>query len=284
MAIDPGVFLLVLFAAVAHATWNAFVKAGEDKLVSLCLVIFTTSVPALLALPFLPLPAAASWPYLIASALVHYLYYAALVAAYRHGDLSLAYPIARGSAPILVAAGAWLFAGEGLSGWKWIGVLTVSLGIMSLARPGRAKASDGEAKAIVFALLTGLTIAGYSLSDGLGVRHSGSAFAYIAWLFVFSGLPMPFVIRWCRGGESARLVRAHLKLGIFGGLISGLAYGIVIWAMSVAPLALVISLRETSVLIAAAIGSVFLKERFGPRRIAAAAAIVAGAALMHLAG
>jgi drug/metabolite transporter (DMT)-like permease len=284
MAIDPGVFLLVLVAAVAHATWNAFVKAGDDKLVSLCLVIFTTSLGALLVLPFLALPAAAAWPFLILSALVHYLYYAALVAAYRHGDLSLAYPIARGSAPILVAAGGWLFAGEGLSGWKWAGVLAVSLGIMSLARPGRGKANDGEAKAIVFALLTGLTIAGYSLADGLGVRHSGSAFGYIAWLFVFSGLPMPIVIRWFRGSESVRLVRAHLKIGVFGGLISGLAYAIVIWAMSLTPLALVISLRETSVLIAAAIGSLFLKERFGPRRIAAAAVIVAGAALMHLGG
>jgi drug/metabolite transporter (DMT)-like permease len=284
MAIDPFVFLLVLLAAVSHATWNAFVKAGEDKLVSLCLVIFTTSLPALLALPFLPLPAAQAWPYLIVSALVHYLYYAALVAAYRHGDLSLVYPIARGSAPMLVAAGAWLFAGEDLSSWKWVGVLTVSFGIMSLARPSRTQADDGEAKAIVFALLTGLTIAAYSLADGLGVRSSGAAFGYIAWLFVLSGLPMPLIIRWSRGGESVRLIRAHLKIGLFGGLISGLAYGIVIWAMSVAPIALVISLRETSVLIAAAIGSLFLKEAFGPRRIAAATVIVAGAALMHLAG
>lgn len=284
MAIDPFVFLLVLLAAVSHATWNAFVKAGEDKLVSLCLVIFTLSAPALIVLPFLPFPVAQAWPYLIVSALVHYLYYAALLAAYRHGDLSLAYPIARGSAPMLVAAGAWLFAGESLSSWKWVGVLTVSFGIMSLARPGRTRANDGEAKAIGFALVTGLTIAVYSLADGLGVRSSGAALAYIAWLFVLSGLPMPLIILWCRGDESARLIRAHLKIGLFGGLISGLAYGIVIWAMSVAPIALVISLRETSVLIAAAIGSLFLKEPFGPRRIAAATVIVAGAAVMHLAG
>jgi hypothetical protein len=196
MAMDPLVVLLVLLAAAAHATWNAFVKAGEDKLVSLCLVIFSTSLPALLALPFLPLPAAGAWPYLIVSALVHYLYYAVLVAAYRHGDLSLAYPIARGSAPVLVALGA-------LSMWKWAGVLTVSAGIMSLATPGRGRAGDGELKAIAFAVLTGLTIAAYSLADGLGVRESGHEFAYIAWLFVFSGLPMPFIIRWRRGGESA---------------------------------------------------------------------------------
>jgi drug/metabolite transporter (DMT)-like permease len=284
MAMDPLVVLLVLLAAAAHATWNAFVKAGEDKLVSLCLVIFSTSLPALLALPFLPLPAAGAWPYLIVSALVHYLYYAVLVAAYRHGDLSLAYPIARGSAPVLVALGALFLAGEELSTWKWVGVLTVSAGIMSLATPSRGRAGDGELKAIAFAVLTGLTIAAYSLADGLGVRESGHEFAYIAWLFVFSGLPMPFIIRWRRGGESARLVRAHLKIGALGGLISGFAYAVVIWSMAVAPIAMVVSLRETSVLIAAAIGSLFLKESFGRRRIAAAAVIVAGAALMNLAG
>jgi len=288
MAIEPFVILLVLLAAASHATWNAFVKAGEDKLVSLCLVIFTTSVPALAALPFLPLPATESWPYLVVSALVHYLYYAFLIGAYRHGDLSLAYPIARGSAPLLVAAGAWILAGEELSTWRWIGVLIVSAGIMSLATPGRlrgnAQRPDGELKAIVFAVLTGLTIAGYSLADGLGVRRSGAELAYIAWLFVLSGLPMPFIIRWCRGRESARLIRAHLKIGVFGGIVSGLAYGIVIWAMARAPIAMVVSLRETSVLIAAAIGSLFLKESFGARRVAAAAVIVAGAALMNLPG
>ena len=281
---DPLVVLLVLLAAASHATWNAFVKAGEDKLVSLCLVIFTLSVPALFALPFLPLPAPEAWPYLIVSGIVHYLYYAVLVAAYRHGDLSLAYPIARGSAPILVAFGALILAGEELSTWKWVGVLTVSAGIMSLAKPGRGQAGDGELKAIVFAVLTGLTIAVYSLADGLGVRRAGHELAYIAWLFVFSGLPMPAIIRWRRGGESARLIRAHLKIGALGGLISGFAYGVVIWSMSLAPIAMVVSLRETSVLMAAAIGSLFLKEPFGRRRIAAAAVIVAGAALMNLAG
>ncbi len=284
MAMDPLIVLLVLLAAASHATWNAFVKAGEDKLVSLCLVIFTLSVPALFALPFLPLPAAESWPYLIVSALVHYLYYAVLLAAYRHGDLSLAYPIARGSAPVLVALGALLLAGEELSTWKWIGVLTVSAGIMSLAKPARGRRGDGELKAIAFAVLTGLTIAAYSLADGLGVRHSGHELAYIAWLFVLSGLPMPAIIGWRRGADSARLIRAHLKIGLFGGLISGFAYGVVIWSMSLAPIALVVSLRETSVLMAAAIGSLFLKEPFGRSRIAAAAVIVAGAALMNLAG
>ncbi len=282
--LELAVLLLVLLAAVLHATWNAFVKSGEDKFVSLSLVIFTTSVPALFALPFLPLPAAASWPYLILSTLVHYVYYGVLVSAYRHGDLSLVYPVARGAAPLLVAVGALAFAAEGLGPWEWLGVAVVSAGIMSLATSGRARAGDGEIKAIAFALLTGLTIAAYSLADGLGVRSSGAEFAYIAWLFVFSGIPMLAFAWWRRRGRAAEVFRRHLRAGIGGGLISGFAYGAVIWAMSVAPIALVVSLRETSVLIAAAIGSLFMGESFGRRRIAAAAVIVAGAALINLGG
>lgn len=284
MSLEPTVLLLVLLAAVLHATWNAFVKSGEDKLVLLALVIFSGSVPAFFLLPFLPLPATESWPFLVVSVVVHLIYYAALVGAYRHGDLSQVYPIARGSAPFLVAIGAWIFAGEGLGTLEWAGVATVSIGIMSLASPDRLGPREGEVKAVAFAFLTGLTIAIYALADGMGVRRSGAAFAYIAWLFVLSGVPILLFTLWLRRGRIAAAFRPHLKAGIFGGLIAALAYGIAIWAMSIAPIALVVSVRETSVLIAAAIGSLFLKESFGRRRIVAAAIIVAGAALLNLGG
>ncbi len=284
MSLDPTVLMLVLLAAVLHATWNAFVKSGEDKLVLLALVIFSGSVPAFFLLPFLPLPAAESWPFLVVSVVVHLIYYAALVGAYRHGDLSQVYPIARGSAPFLVAIGAWIFAGEGLGTLEWAGVATVSIGIMSLASPDRLGPREGEVKAVAFAFLTGLTIAVYALADGMGVRRSGAAFAYIAWLFVLSGVPILLATLWLRRGRIAAAFRPHLKAGIFGGLIAALAYSIAIWAMSIAPIALVVSVRETSVLIAAAIGSLFLKESFGRRRIVAAAIIVAGAALLNLGG
>jgi drug/metabolite transporter (DMT)-like permease len=284
MSLDPTVLLLVLLAAVLHATWNAFVKAGEDKLVMLSLVIFAGSVPAFFALPFLPLPAPASWPFIIVSVAVHLIYYAALVGAYQHGDLSQVYPIARGSAPFLVAIGAWIFAGEGLGALEWAGVATVSIGIMSLASPGRVGPREGESKAVAFAFLTGLTIAIYALADGMGVRRSGAEFAYIAWLFFLSGVPILLFAMWRRRGRIAVAFGPHLKTGIFGGLIAALAYSIAIWAMSIAPIALVVSVRETSVLIAAAIGSLFLKEAFGRRRMAAATVIVAGAALLNLGG
>ena len=274
---NTTVALLVLLAAVLHATWNAVVKAGEDKLVALALVIFTKGLLALVAIPFLPLPAPASWPFLLTSAVVHYLYYGVLVVAYRHGDLSLVYPIARGSAPVLAALGAWALAGEALGLLEWGGVLIVSAGIMSLAKP-----TQGDGKAIGLALLTGLTIAVFSLADGLGVRRSGEALAYIAWLFAFCGLPMLAFASWRRRGRALALIGSHWKTSVLGGLVGAAAYGIVIWAMSVAPIALVVSLRETSVLIAAAIGALILKEGFGPRRVASAVVIVAGAALIKL--
>jgi drug/metabolite transporter (DMT)-like permease len=248
------------------------------------LVINVGSLLALPTLPFLPLPAAEAWLFLAISVVVHLLYFMVLVGAYRHGDLSQVYPISRGSAPLLVTAGAWLLAGESLGAWELAGVAAVSIGIMSLASPGRRARQDGEIKAVAYALLTGLTIAIYSLADGLGVRAAGHAFAYIAWLFVLSGPPLLAVTLWRRRGRLLEAFRPHLRHGAVGGALAALAYGIVIWAMSAAPLALIVSLRETSVLIAAGIGALVLKESFGPRRLAATAIIVAGAALINLGG
>ncbi len=280
MALDIGVFFLVLLAAVLHATWNALVKAGTDRLVTIAIVMVTASVPALFALPFLPFPAAAAWPYLIASVAIHLVYFLALVYAYEHGDLSQVYPIARGTAPMLVALGAWLLAGEALSPYEIAGVLVVSAGIISLAWR-RGIRPPQETKAIGFALLTALTIGTYSVSDGLGVRAAGNAFSYIAWLFFVSGIPIFLIALWRRRGRLRAAFGPALGPGIGGGLVAGTAYGFVIWAMSVAPMAHIVALRETSVLIAAGIGTLVLKEPFGKHRIAAAAVIASGAALLN---
>ena len=291
MALDTGVLLLVLLAAVLHASWNALVKAGEDKLVMQTLVISVHGFLAMPVLVFLPLPDPASWPYLAASALIHFVYYAGVIGAYRHGDLSQVYPIARGSAPALVALGAWVVAGEALSAWELLGVFTVSLGIVSLTGLPRRRNREGpeedgarETKAIAFALLTGATIASYSLIDGLGVRESGSALSYILWLFALEAIPLTAFAVWRRRGRVVEAFRPHLMAGTIGSLLSGLAYGIVIWAMSVAPMAHVVALRETSVLIAALIGTRLLSEPFGRRRIAAAGVVAAGAILLETGG
>jgi drug/metabolite transporter (DMT)-like permease len=283
MALDPGVTLLVLLAAVMHASWNALVKANGDRLAMQALVIFFSSVPAAAALPFVPLPSAASVPFLLVSLIVHGFYYATLLGAYRHGDLSQVYPIARGAAPLMIALGAWAFAGEAMSWPEWLGVVIVSLAIMSLAAPGRLR-HERELSSIGFALATGVTIALYSLADGMGVRRAGNDFSYILWLLAIEGLPLLLVSLWLRRGRIRASFVPALPKGIGGGILAGLGYGIVIWAMGRAPMAHVSALRETSVILAAVIGTALLREPFGLRRIMASGLIVAGSALLHLAG
>lgn len=282
MALEPAVVALVLLAAILHATWNAFIKAGADRLAVLSLTMAIPAPLCALALPFVPLPAAAAWPYLAASVLIHTAYYACLLFAYRHGDLSQVYPIARGTAPVLVAGGAWALAGEALAPREAIAILIVSGGIMSLAWHRRAKAAKDELAAIGFALLTSLNISLYSVTDGLGVRAAGTAIGYILWMFALEGLPLLAFTLWVRRGRIAASFRPNLKTGAGGALISSLAYGIVIWAMSAAPMAHVVALRETSVIMAAIIGALVLDEPFGHRRIAAACLVAAGAALLHI--
>ncbi len=282
MTLDPSVLILVLLAAVMHATWNALVKSGDDRLVVTTLVMVVQAPPCALALLFLPPLQAAAVPFLILSTVVHWIYYGALIGAYRHGDMSQVYPIARGAAPALVALAAWAFAGEALSSIELLGVLIVSAGIMSLAWRRRIALADGEAKAIGFALLTAATIAVYLVADGLGGRRSGSAATYICWLFILEGVPLLFFTLWRRRGRIAESFRPHLLRGSFGGLIAGLSYAITIWAMSVAPMAHVVAVRETNVIFGAAIGTLLLGEPFGRFRIAAAAVVVAGAVLLNL--
>jgi drug/metabolite transporter (DMT)-like permease len=277
--VTPTVALLVLAAAAMHATWNAFVKTGNDKATMQCLVIFFAGLPALMALPFLPLPHAAAWPYLIASAAAHSIYYYTLVEAYRHGALSQTYPIARGSAPLLIAVFALTAASEILSGGEWLGLAVACAGLISLAGIPRA----GEGRSVLFALATALGIACYSLLDGLGVRSTAEELSYIAWLLALEMAPVALAFLWLRRGRVAVSLRENLGRGLLGGLIAGLGYGIVIWAMAHAPLAHVSALRETSVILAAIIGTLLLREPFGPRRIAAAALVAAGNGMLHLA-
>jgi len=283
MSLELGPTLLVLLAAALHATWNALVKAGRDKLATQTAVTFFSGLSVVPLLPFVSFPAQESWPFLVISIVVHGVYYVSLVNAYRHGDLSQVYPIARGAAPLMIALGAWGFADERLSLAEAAGVAIVSAGIMSLAAPGRI-ARDGEIKAIGFALATSVTIALYSISDGMGVRRAGQPMSYIVWLFALEAVPVLLAGLWLRRGRIVAAFGPTLVTGSIGGFISALGYGIVIWAMSLAPIAHVSALRETSVILAAAIGTLFLGERFGLRRVVAAAIVAGGAALLHLNG
>ena len=276
------VFLLVLVLATAlmHASWNAIVKVVSDRLVSLALVNFTHTLMAFAALPFVGLPNSESWPYLIASVVIHQAYYAGLVMQYRFGDLGQVYPLARGASPLLVAAAAWIWAGEALGPGALMAILLITGGIMYLALSGRGQ--GGNRLAVAWALFTALTIAGYSVADGLGGRAAGDTLAYIVWLFLLDGLPLPLVLPLLRGPvELAASLRRYWLPGLFGGVLSSTAYGVVIWVMSLAPLAIVTALRETSVIAAALIGMLFLSEPFGGRRILATCLVALGIAVLQ---
>ncbi len=273
---------LVLLSAVLHASWNAVVKAAHaDRLTTQSLVVWTSFVAALLTIPFVPIPAPESWPFIALSTVAHTFYYVFLLLAYKDGEFSRVYPIARGTAPLLVALFATVLVGEALSLPQSVGVVLVSLGILSLAFE-RGLPRGREGRSVAAALLTGLTITAYTLIDGMGVRRSGSALGYIAWLFAIEGLPFGIAAFVLRGAPSWRAPRGDWTKAILGGLLATIGYGIAIWAMGQAAFAGIVSLRETSVVFGAIIGAVFLGERFGPVRYLAAALVASGNLLLHL--
>ncbi len=284
----PSVVAIVLCGALLHAGWNALVKKGRDPFLSSVLVASGAGLISLPLLPFLAQPAAASWPYALASTVIHYAYYGLLAAAYRHGDMSHAYPLMRGSAPLLVALSSVPLLGEHLSVTQYAAVACISGGIFGLWFATRPAAPDDASthsrrRATVYALLNALVIATYTLIDGLGARASTAPAAYVMWLHILSAIGL---LAWCLlrcPRELHAYVKRFWKVAILGGAGTLGAYGLALWAMTVAPLAAVAALRETSILFAALIAKFFLSERIGSKRALAIAAIAAGAVLMRLA-
>jgi len=278
-----GVVALVLVAALMHATWNAVVKSGGDKLAMQTLVACggaLAMLPVALAVPF---PDRATWPYLALSSVLHAGYGLFLVAAYQAGDLSQVYPIARGAAPALVAGGAWLAAGETLPPLGIAGVLVVSAGIMSLTLLS-PPARSGSARPVLMALVVAAFVGTYSVVDGMGARRTPKVMSYVAWIAMIDAVPLGLVLLVRRRGRLAAALSPGWRAGLAGGAMSAVAYGIVLWAMRQIPIAHVVALRETSVIAAAAIGARWLGEPFGRPRLIAASVVAAGAALMRIAG
>ncbi|WP_217163689.1 DMT family transporter [Streptomyces sp. AC512_CC834] len=276
----PLVTAAVLLAAVTHASWNAIAHRITDKLTGFALISGGGMLIGLALLPFTAFPAAGAWPYLLVSAVIHVAYYALLMRSFRLGDFGQAYPIARGSAPLLVTVLAAVFANEVPDGWATGGILVSCAGLTGVALWGlRGRRPDWSA--IGAALATGVTIAAYTVVDGLGVRASGSSLGYIAWLMAVQGtvLPAYFLYRH-RAGTAWALLRPHAGLGLCGAVLSVTAYALVLWAQTRAELAPIAALRESSILVGAAIGALFFKERFGAPRIAAAGLLVVGIGLM----
>jgi len=276
---EPIAVILILSAAVMHAVWNAFVKMDGDRLMTMAVVISTTGLLAPLLLLIGPPPALESWPYILLSVLLNNAYFLFLIEAYRFGDLSQVYPIARGSAPLLVAVGAALFANEQLSVVELAGVFIISAGTISLIWRSGLRV-DAEKRSIIFALLTGLMIASYTIIDGIGVRLSGNPAAYIGWLFILSPLPIASIAIIRRRGDAIVYIRNNWKLAVLAGGLNLGSYGLSIWALSLAAMAHVSAMRETSVIIAALIGTQLLGESFGKRRILAAMVVATGVILI----
>lgn len=281
MSLQPEVHALVLLAAVLHACWNACVKIGGDRLVTLAIVNGVGALIGLAALPFVGIPASESWPYLFASVVIHTAYYFFLIQQYRVGDLSHVYPLARGLSPLLIAGSAALFAGEYLPPLAWVGVIVACLGIISLAFE-KGPPWRHDPWPVLYASGTALTIASYTVVDGLGVRLAGGVFAYIAWLFFLDGIPIAVFAYLARRNQMRAVLKAEAVKGLAGGALQVAAYGTVIWAMSVTAMAAVSTLRETSVIFAAIIGAVLLGERFGSRRIAAAVLVACGVIVLNV--
>ena len=276
------VFAAVLFAALCHAGWNALIKVGLDPLSSTTLITVGSGIVGLVALPFVGVPATQSWPWLFASVVIHLFYFAALIESYRTGDLGQVYPIARGSAPLMTAVLATVLIGERLSIVGWIGVVVLVSGVFLLSLRGGRELARLDLRAVGFALATAFTICTYSIVDGVGARLSANPNAYSACLFV--GIAIVLVpYAWVRGGSDAlAAAMPYWRQGFAGGAMQVLSYGIAIWAMTVAPIAIVAALRETSVLFGAAIAVIVLKEPLRAARLVAAGLIVTGLLLIRL--
>jgi len=271
--LTPFSILLVLSAAFMHASWNALLRGGADRAQSMAIMNATLGIAGIVLLLIAGLPAPASWTYVIATGVLHWIYVGLLVVTYRSGDLGETYPVARGSSPALVALGGSLFAGEWMKLTGIVGVGLVCAGIFMLAAArGRLRHMN-----LAAALATGVSIAAYTLVDGLGVRASGNWLGYTAGIFSFSiVVPLWFLAK--SGTTFFKAPAGEIAKAVGGGVISLLAYGAIIWAMQESAMGAVSALRETSVVFAALLGAIFLRERLTGWRIAACCIIAAGAA------
>jgi drug/metabolite transporter (DMT)-like permease len=270
------VLLIVLLAAVLHAGWNALIRASSHNLQDACLLVVGAAVWTLFLVPFLPLPQSESWGYLALSVLIHVIYFFLLAVCYRFGQLSFSYPMMRGLAPAITALAMSLVFGESPSAGGWIGIVCICGGIALLSGDAwRSKSLRWATVAPVLA--TAGVIVCYTLVDGHGVRLAGHALAYTCWLFLLTAAAFIFLSALLGHMASWRRTRTQWMRGLFGGACSLASYGLVLWAMTRAPIALVAALRESSVVIAAIIAVCCLGERLTGLRVVSICAVTAGA-------
>jgi drug/metabolite transporter (DMT)-like permease len=280
--LEPLVFAAVIAAAVLHAVWNAVLKGGHDKYLGMTAVVLGHVPAGILVIVFAPIPDAASWPYLAAGVALHVGYDVFLLTSYRFGDLTQVYPIARGTAPMLVAGVSVVFLGVRLSGLELLAIAMIAIGVLSLSL---VRQSDGlrNSRAAALAFVTGCFIAGYSLVDGLGARQAGAAWGFYGWLTVANGIVFASIMAVWKPGIVGRMRKTAMPTFLIGGNASFVAYGLVIWAFTQAPIALVTALRETSIIAALLIGVFFLKERLDLAKVVSTAVTLSGAILLRFA-
>ncbi len=277
--ISTPVALLVLLAALMHAGWNFVVKASADRFLDYTGLAVAGAAVAACLLPWLPLPAAASWPWLLTTTFIHVGYYLLLMRAYQHADLSLAYPLMRGSAPVLVALAAPL-AGDALTPGLALGIALIAGGIALPVWTGMRRGGVSSS-GLLYGFATAGVVALYTIIDGIGARLSGHAVSYTLWLFFLNAWLVLGVALWRRGRAALAHLRRRWLFSLLGSVLTMGSYGIVLWAMTVASIPAVAALRETSVVFAALLGSWLLKERMGRWRIAGSLIVALGAGTIH---
>jgi drug/metabolite transporter (DMT)-like permease len=277
------IVLIVLAGALLHASWNAIVKSSGDKFLNAVMVVTASMVMALIALPFMQQPAQKSWPYLCLSSVLQAVYIGLIAKAYKNGDMSVAYPLMRGTAPLLVALVSLPLIGEALPPLRWLGVLMVSAGVLLMAFDSMRIVKAGNIT-LGTALLNACFIASYTVTDGIGVRLSGAPIAYTLWIFVLHALPLLMLALYQSRTAFFAQIRDRWKIGIFGGFATLASYGSALWAMDQnVPIAAVAALRETSILFAAALSFFVFKEKIGIWRTAGILTIGAGVAFIRFA-
>lgn len=275
------VILVVLGSAVLHAVWNAIIKGGSDKLIETAMKAGGGGIAVLFVLPFLPAPLPESRVFLFGTMCVHLFYYLFIAYAYKGADLSYAYTIMRGSAPLFTALATVLFLREDLRPGGWAGVVMLSAGVLILAIDA-VRRGGFSLPPTLLALGNAFVIMAYTLVDGTGVRLAGNPVSYVCWAFFLNAFPVTLFTIAVRGKGYFRYVRQRWRFGLCGGMCSLIAYGLALWGMTRAPISTVAALRETSVVFGMLFAVLFLNEKMTPPRIAAVVLVLGGAAAMRL--
>ncbi|PQZ46959.1 EamA family transporter [Ochrobactrum sp. MYb15] len=278
-----SVLLIVLCGAFLHASWNAIVKGSGDKFFAAASVTGAAGLVAVFFLLFLPLPHPSSWIFIGLSTITQVFYMSLVAAAYKSGDMSEAYPIMRGTPPLLVALVSAPLIGE-VMGWRsWVGVMLICSGVLAMALEARRRNGGTSSKTALLALANAGFIAAYTIIDGVGVRASGHTLSYTLWLFLINAFPLAGWALYREPDRFLNYVRNHWRPSLVGGLGTLGSYGLALWAMTMAPIAVVAALRETAILFGVLISVFILKEKVGLPRFLAAGLIVLGAITLRLA-